>query len=334
MRYGGCPVFHKTDAMEQKNSCSQNITEFPRSETHGIAQWPKHRLMADSHGLRWRDVYVSLASEFSWDRQLGSVPHLCVAYCMHRPASVTRSVSGDAKLTNVNLRPRTFGVVPESRPSEWQLRGTPDILTVYLRRSMVDSIASEWFGTELSRVELIPRLAFSDPMLEQLGLQLLSAMRSDDPLGDGLYADQLARMFTLHLLREHSARPPKARGLPAPTPTMSSARMQHVREIVEAELDGDLGLIRLAAEAGVGEHAFSVAFTKAFGNTPHSYVIGRRIERAKHLLRSSDLPVVDVAAQTGFASQSHLASVFKRTVGLTPGGYRQGKQQGSDAGEF
>lgn len=312
--------------MEQKISRNtHSLAEFPTAETHGIAHWPKHRLMVDSHGLRWHDVYVSLACESSWERQLESIPHLCIAYCMHRPATVSRVLSGDRSLSNVSLRPRLLGVVPEDRVSDWKLRGSPDILTIYLRRSMVNSVVSDWLGGDAARVELIPRLAFADPMLEQLALQLLSAMRGDDALGEGIYADQLARVFTMHLIREHSSRPPPKRGLPLPAPTISSARMQHVREVIEAELDGDLGLARLAAEAGVGEHAFSVAFTKAFGETPHRYVIVRRIERAKHLLRTSDLPVVEVAVQTGFSSQSHLATVFKRAVGATPGGYRAGK---------
>lgn len=320
--------------MEQKISFTTHaMAEFSRTETHGIAFWPRHRLIVDSQGLRWRDVYVSLACESSWERQLQSVPHLCIAYCMHRPATISRSLSGDRPLHNVTLRPRLLGVVPENRVSDWKLRGTPDILTIYLRRSMVDSVVSDWLGADASRIELIPRLAFADPMLEQLALQLLSAMRSDDALGEGIYADQIARMITLHLIRDHSTRPPPKRGLSLPTPTLSSARMQHVRDIIEAELDGDLGLARLAAEAGVGEHAFSVAFTKAFGDTPHRYVIGRRIERAKQLLRTSDLPVVEVAVQTGFSSQSHLATVFKRAVGVTPVGYRAGKDADGDTAE-
>jgi AraC family transcriptional regulator len=66
-----------------------------------------------------------------------------------------------------------------------------------------------------------------------------------------------------------------------------------------------------------------VAFTKAFGTPPYRYVIQRRVERAKSLLRHTDLPVARIAYETGFASQSHLASTFKRTVGLTPGDYRR-----------
>lgn len=297
--------------------------EFPSAETHGIALWPKHRLLAESRGLRWHDVYVSLATESSWRDTLEAVPHYCVAYCMHRPATITRVVSGERSSVNVNLRPRMLGIVPVDRDSDWQLRGSPDILTVYLRRCMVERVAADWLHTDSRRAELIPRLAFSDPMLEQLALQLLSAARSDDGSDDGLYADQVARLFAAHLLREHSTGVRRANAASARGAMLPSGRMRHVRDLIESGLGGDLGLTRLAAEAGIGEHAFSVAFTRAFGVTPHRYVVQRRIERAKELLRGTDLPVIEVASETGFASQSHLATAFKRVVGVTPGAYRE-----------
>ena len=120
-----------------------------------------------------------------------------------------------------------------------------------------------------------------------------------------------------------------ARSVPVTAPAAPAARarrpdrMQHVRDLIESALDEDLSLERLAAEAGIGTHAFSAAFVKAHGLPPHRYVVERRVERAKRLLRESDLPVAAIAVQTGFSSQSHLASVFKRTVGLTPGEYQR-----------
>jgi AraC family transcriptional regulator len=55
-------------------------------------------------------------------------------------------------------------------------------------------------------------------------------------------------------------------------------------------------------------------------------VLARRIERAKDLLRSTDLPVVDVAFAVGFSSQSHLSNWFLRMVGVSPAAYRRQAQ--------
>jgi AraC family transcriptional regulator len=236
---------------------------------------------------------------------------------------VTREIPGERRLDRVELHPRLFGVVPADRPSSWKLVGSPDIELVYLRRGMVDRLAEEVFGVDSSKVELLPKLGFFDGMLEQLVLGLLDAAVAEDGSADGLYADHLVRMITLHVLRCHSSRP-----LRAPSRAASALRpdrVTRVQALIEDALDEDLSLERLAAEAGIGTHAFSAAFVRAIGVSPHRYVVQRRIERAKRLLRESELPVATIAAQTGFASQSHLATVFKKVVGMTPGQYHRGE---------
>jgi AraC family transcriptional regulator len=320
------PVFQETDASHHIRPTSSAVTyaEFPMNETHGIALWPKHRLLADSRGLGWHDAYTSLATEAPWRRTLQPVPHYCIAYCSNRAATVTRVIDQDARTDSVELLPRNFGVVPADRSSSWKLTGAPDIQLIYLRRSMVDRVAEEHFGFETSRVGLLPRLGFSDGLLEQLALALLATARNDETSpSDGIYADHLVRLITIHLLRYHSTRTPsKAIGDDAPG-NAAHARMSHVRDLIESALGEDLALERLAAEAGVAPHALSAAFTKVVGMPPYRYVIQRRVERAKKLLRHTDMPISRIAYDTGFASQSHLASTFKRNVGQTPGAYRR-----------
>jgi len=58
------------------------------------------------------------------------------------------------------------------------------------------------------------------------------------------------------------------------------------------------------------------------GVTPHQYVIRRRIERAKKLLKYSDLKIVEIALACGFANQSHLSRHFRNLVGTSPKAYR------------
>jgi AraC family transcriptional regulator len=315
-------VFQEKDLRDQKTgvAAAARHAEFPRTETHGIALWPKHQLMLDSRGLGWHDVYTSLAAESSWNRTLEPVPHLCIAYCMHGGAAVSRRIDGQRGLAEADLRARMLGVVPEQRHSTWTLRGRPVIQLVYLRRAMVAQVAEEALGLEASRIEMVPGLGFADPFLEQLMLELVEIARQDDDGGNGIYAGHLARMLALRVLRRHLARP----GRIDPQPASPQPRLRHVRELIESALDEDLLLERLAREAGIGAHAFSAAFTRTFGETPHRYVLHRRIERAKTLLRATTIPVAEIALQTGFASQSHLASAFRKVVGTTPGAYRRG----------
>lgn len=243
-------VFQETDVIHQIRPSSSAVTyaEFPMDETHGIALWPKHRLLADSRGT------------------LQPVPHYCIAYCSNRAASVTRVIDQEGCVDSVELLPRHFGVVPADRSSSWKLTGAPDIQLIYLRRSMVDRVAEEHFGLEKSRVELLPKLGFSDGLLEPLALALHAAARNDDTCpSDGIYADHLVRLITMHLLRSHSTRAVAATvagGLET-VGDASHARMNHARDLIESALGEDLALERLAAEAGIAPHAFAAAFTKA-----------------------------------------------------------------------
>src|SRR3989449_743797 len=67
----------------------------------------------------------------------------------------------------------------------------------------------------------------------------------------------------------------------------------------------------------------AIAIKAAVGQSPHRYVLARRVEKAKELLRNTELPVVDVALSSGFSSQSHLSYWFQRYVGVSPAAYRQ-----------
>jgi AraC family transcriptional regulator len=229
---------------------------------------------------------------------------------------VTRRADGQTVQTI--LKPRLFGVVPADQPSDWNLQGTPDILLLYLRRSMVEQVAAEVFETDPARLDVLPRLGTPDPLLEQLALAALQAVRGGEP---GLYADSLARSMAVQLLRGHASRlaRPSAELRAAPV----SGGLQRLRDHIEAHLDAPLTVPELAQAAGLPEHAFARSFRRAFGCAPHRYVLERRLERAKALLLRTDAPIVEIALQCGFSSQSHLAATFRQAAGVTPRDYRR-----------
>jgi AraC family transcriptional regulator len=67
---------------------------------------------------------------------------------------------------------------------------------------------------------------------------------------------------------------------------------------------------------------FGRLFRDATGRTPHQYVIMCRIERAKHLLVETALPIIDIGRQVGFTDQSYFTAVFRKLMASTPKAYR------------
>jgi AraC-like DNA-binding protein len=123
------------------------------------------------------------------------------------------------------------------------------------------------------------------------------------------------RLGTAVVLPERLQRSSSRGGLP-------SYKLRRVRDFVDANLDEPIDVEQLAAAASLSLFHFHRQFKRATGSTPHQYIVQKRIERAKSLLSDSELPLVEVAAQVGFADQSHLGSTFRKVTSMTPRGFR------------
>jgi len=95
-----------------------------------------------------------------------------------------------------------------------------------------------------------------------------------------------------------------------------------VRQFVDDHLAADLTLRDLADVADVSPSSLGRRFKAETGTTPWRYVLKRRIERAKALLRDTDRSLAAIALDTGFYDQPHFTRTFKRFEGETPGEYR------------
>ena len=100
---------------------------------------------------------------------------------------------------------------------------------------------------------------------------------------------------------------------------------------MDAASQEDWPVQRLARVACVSEAHFARAFKQAFGLPPHRYLLTRRIERAVALLRETDLPVTDIAFQTGWRSLGTFGRIFRDITGANPGAVRA-REQASAAG--
>jgi transcriptional regulator GlxA family with amidase domain len=103
-------------------------------------------------------------------------------------------------------------------------------------------------------------------------------------------------------------------------------RLLRAKDRMDAASEEDWPVERLARVSGVSEAHFARSFKAAFGVPPHRYLLTRRIERAKALLRDTDQPILDIAFQTGWSSLGTFGRVFKDVTGERPTELRSREQ--------
>ncbi len=190
---------------------------------------------------------------------------------------------------------------------------------VYLPGSLVSDVIDEYrrIGQPIATVR-ISALAFRDEVLAGQVCALLSAIRSGAP---DLYAASAANWMVTHLLSQqaewhHIADEPRL------CPTITDRRLSRVIEFISCHLHLPLTLDELAREAGISVHHFGRRFRERTGMGPAAYVTELRMERARLLLDTTDLPLALIAARCGYPRPSAFSTAFLRQAGMTPSAYR------------
>lgn len=103
---------------------------------------------------------------------------------------------------------------------------------------------------------------------------------------------------------------------------LSPAKLRKIKELVQEKMEEDLSLDEMARTVGLSAAHFSQVFRNTTGQTPHQCLLWYRVQRAKEMLRSAEMRVLDVAIACGFKTQQHFARVFRQMCGASPTEYR------------
>jgi AraC family transcriptional regulator len=172
------------------------------------------------------------------------------------------------------------------------------------------------------QIELIPHFAtVRDPLIFGILSSLRETVESGD-IGNTLYIDQLKTTFSMHLLRKYCTTAPKIADYCSGLPPL---KLKKAIEYIQAHLNEEIKLASIAAQLDMSQYYFVRLFKQSMHISPYQYVIQQRIDRAKHLLKTTSMSMSEIADRTGFSHQSQLTNQFRKIVGTTPSNYR--KQQ-------
>jgi AraC family transcriptional regulator len=199
----------------------------------------------------------------------------------------------------------------------------PGILHIYLPSSafLLDSLGADLDQSVIGSLRY--ESGFQDPLLAEIAYAIASELRTETSAGR-LLAETLASTLAARLVQNHVS-PSPAREIPRISPEgLDRRRLSRVLDYIEANLEGDLTVDRLASIACLSRFHFARAFKAAVGRSPHRYVSAKRLERAKALLIQGDQSLVDIALTLQFSCQANFTRAFRQVTGQTPGQYRRG----------
>ena len=217
----------------------------------------------------------------------------------------------DGRVFESDMLRGEMSIMPRGTPSEWTWKHECDRLDVMIKPDILGD------GKNL---EVVSRFRFRDPEMEPICRRLFDEVARHGE-SERLYVESMVTQLAVLLMRRHSTQSPGAADAPG---GLTRTQMRRVLDYIESNLNADLSLGDLAGVTDLSLHHFAHMFKRTMGAAPHRYVVERRVERAKEMLRSTGSSLVEISLSLGFCSQSHFTNTFRRMVGATPSEFRMG----------
>ena len=124
--------------------------------------------------------------------------------------------------------------------------------------------------------------------------------------------------------------PPIAKEVPDGRGRLLAWQARKVRDYIDSHITGPVRVADLCALIDRSEAHFSRAFKRTFGESPHAFVIWRRLELAAKYMLQTDASLCDIAQRCGFTDQAHLCKQFRQSTGRTPSAWRRARLEEAD----
>lgn len=194
-------------------------------------------------------------------------------------------------------------------------------LQFYVPRQAVIETADELGQRGVSGLQYGPGEYIPDSTLHHLGECLLPSIRGQRPPNQ-MFVDQLLFAACVHIVSAYGGT--TARQSPS-SGAMAPWRQRRAMELMRAHLATGIGLAKVSDACDLSTSAFIRQFKRSTGCSPHQWLMRRRVDRAMELLRDRSLSLSEIALTCGFSDQSHFTRVFKATVGINPGAWRENR---------
>ncbi len=266
-----------------------------------------------SSGTMWHGIRAEVCHlEKVETAPFQSVDH-CVVMHLSDPAMVELNADGQQ-----DTRRRTSGdlcIVPATAVLQVRSGDAHNVLVLSISQEMLARTALE--AGDATACELVARPYYRNAQLEHI-CRALKAEAEANYISGPLYGESLALAVCVHLLRERFGNDFTV----AKKGGIAPRALRRVFDYIDSNLDSPLRMPTLAEVSGLSQYRFAHNFKSATGVPPYHYVIRTRLDRAKQMLRQTDLSVLEIAYAVGCQSIGRFNALFRRELGTTPTSYR------------
>ena len=302
-----------------KNIAGYRCDELPLISIPELSFVFPDEIVASSQTPGWQNLHAVELRHKTGEWTMPPSENHCIIVQLG-PAVNVRAQIGDHSFEQT-LQTGEIVIVPVDLPLHWEQQDGIEnhTLHLYLHPSFLRSTADD-IELDYSQISIAPQFGIGDEHIHHIAMSLHCELHESNVVGR-VYADSLARVLAMQLVRRYSY----LKDLHVNRGGMTPRKLRRAIEFINENLDEEqtVALAAVAETVQMSYFHFSRAFKQSTGSSPNVYMTERRIERAKKLLSETKLPIADIALRTGFASQSHFTTTFRKLVWTTPKAFRE-----------
>lgn len=297
-----------------------NRAELIKASTNDLSVLYPQSVLRSSDGIGWQNVRAVHFRHTSREAIIPASDDHCIVKNLGESffASVYRGkrrFEGEVLSSESAIIPADSSWVCQAENSD-----SLDLLLLYLKPLFVRSAAEE-LNFSHTEIGLTPQIGFKDKNICHVAMSLLHELNEANVVGR-LYADSLAPGLAIQLVRRYSSLQDVHVGHGGMAPHKLRKAVALIDHHLSDEEEGRVALRAVARAVRMSYFHFSRAFKQSMGMTATNYIAERRIERAKKMLEETEMPISEIALRSGFSSQSHFTTAFRRLAGATPKAFR------------
>jgi len=229
---------------------------------------------------------------------------------------ITWEISSGDNLKQVLMEPNQIFFNPANVPISRYTADYYEFILVLIEPEKLISSASiipnNYTFTEIYHIK--------DPNLEYIFKLLLSEIQAGNQNGK-LFIENIVSILALHFVKNYSKE--QSSGLVENVSGFTNMEIEKVVYYIDKNMSENIKIENLAEEFGISKFNFNKRFKSSTNVTPHQFIIKKKLDRSKNLLKENSLSLSDITYMLNFSDQSHFSNSFKKMYEMTPREFRK-----------